>query len=106
MCRGESIVSNLAAMDWQSKTLVYHQNANFTGTIKVVAEDSSGTFSDVLTIQIAVVINKCQNGGVCTSLSASKYTCDNLQRTTDFDTYYTCTCTPAWRGQYCEDDID
>ena len=54
-------------MSWVSSTFSYAPNHNFHGkdSVLVLSEDKSGAVSQLLTIEIAVLINPCINGGVC-----------------------------------------
>lgn len=56
-------------MDWVGYNVVYMYNGTFVGieTIKLVAQDNMTVFSDVVTISLVVMENKCENGGVCKS---------------------------------------
>ncbi|XP_052803272.1 uncharacterized protein LOC128233574 [Mya arenaria] len=74
--------------------------------LKLAARDASGTYSDVITIELWIVAMKCTNGGQCLSKYPDQYSCNDEVRTEGFDEYFTCNCTNEWTGQYCEEDVD
>lgn len=48
-------------------------DTNYTGidSMKLVAQDGSGTYSDVISVVMVIMEEKCLNGGKCKSNSAS-----------------------------------
>ena len=54
-------------MSWVSSTFSYTPDHNFHGKdiVLVLSEDKSGAVSQLLTIEIAVLVNPCINEGVC-----------------------------------------
>jgi hypothetical protein len=52
-------------VEWTGIYINYTQeNTSFIGidTVKIVAMDESGTFSDVVSVTLVVMENKCQHG--------------------------------------------
>lgn len=93
---------------WKSARITYSLiNDSFFGIdrIKVAAMDSNGTFSDVITVTVVVMENKCIHGN-CKSLNHRQYTCNDTRRAVSFDQFYTCECPLSWQGPYCEHDTD
>ena len=63
------MVPNLESMAWFGRNVSYTPHKEFIGvdTIQFVMQDRWGTFSDVVTLRMVVMENKCQNGGKCQS---------------------------------------
>ncbi|KAL5006496.1 hypothetical protein ScPMuIL_015302 [Solemya velum] len=102
---GELMLPHPAAdLSWVYVTLRYEQEALYHGVeaLKIYVKDSSGSVSDVLTLNVAVLEFPCQNGGSCTSPEGAAYTCNSVQQATDFDKYFNCACLPGFRGKHCE----
>ncbi|XP_033637389.1 uncharacterized protein LOC117298318 isoform X2 [Asterias rubens] len=93
-------------MSWVSSTFSYAPNHNFHGKdiVLVLSEDKSGAVSQLLTIEIAVLINPCINGGVCGG-PADDPDCTSPDRSSSFDSYF-CICESGWVGDFCEIDYD
>ncbi|XP_060596420.1 uncharacterized protein LOC132750448 [Ruditapes philippinarum] len=107
-CVSPSAILNPTNVEWKGVYINYTQdNTSFIGidTIKIVAMDESGTYSDVVSLTLVVMENNCQHGH-CKSLNERQYSCDDTRRTEGFDKYYTCECPTSWEGRYCEHDVD
>ncbi|XP_052806219.1 uncharacterized protein LOC128235437 [Mya arenaria] len=74
--------------------------------LKLAARDSSGSYSDVISIELWIMAMKCMNGGKCLSKYSDQYDCNDEVRTEGFDEYFTCNCPNEWTGQYCEEDVN
>ena len=68
------MVPNLDNMAWLGSNITYTPHPEFIGIdmLQLVIQDRWGTFSDVVTIKMVVMENKCQNGGQCESKSWSQ----------------------------------
>jgi hypothetical protein len=70
---------NPSSAAWKGVSVIYTQdNTSFVGieTIKLVAQDENGTFSDVINVQLVIMENKCQHGKCL-----SKYRNNRLKKT-------------------------
>ena len=54
-------------MSWVSSTFTYTPNPNYHGkdSFLVLAMDKSGSVSQRLRVEIAVLVNPCINNGIC-----------------------------------------
>ncbi|XP_053400990.1 uncharacterized protein LOC123541000 [Mercenaria mercenaria] len=107
-CESPDVISKPSTAEWKGVSINYTQeNTSFIGldTIKVVAQDENGIFSDVVSVTLVVMENKCQHGQ-CKSLNPRQYSCNDTRRAGSFDLYYTCECPGSWEGPYCGQDVD
>ncbi|XP_033637723.1 uncharacterized protein LOC117298529 [Asterias rubens] len=93
-------------MSLVSSTFSYTPDHNFHGKdiVLVLSEDKSGAVSQLLTIEIAVLVNPCINEGVCGG-PADDPDCTSPTRSSSFDSYF-CICESGWVGDFCEIDYD
>ena len=68
------VVPNLNNMAWFGINITYTPNKEFIGVdiIQFVIQDRWGTFSDVVTLTMVVMMHKCENGGQCLSKKKNK----------------------------------
>ena len=78
-------------MSWVSSTFTYTPNHNFHGkdSFLVLSKDESGAVSQLLTIQIAVLVNPCINEGVCGGIYFVHFISRHLFSLFCWDLYYT-----------------
>ncbi|KAI8516756.1 hypothetical protein Bbelb_053370 [Branchiostoma belcheri] len=98
----------LQDMAWVFTTLTYRPHENFTGkdVIQINAKDQHGGLSRVVTLDLYVLENLCQNGGECVG-DVTDPDCTSKDRAKGFDGYWcNCTSAPGWSGRLCETDYD
>ncbi|XP_071798137.1 uncharacterized protein [Asterias amurensis] len=93
-------------ISWVSSLFTYTPYHNFHGkdSFLVLSVDKSGAVSQLLTIEIAVLLNPCLNEGVCGG-PADDPDCTSPDRSSSFDSYF-CICESGWVGDTCENDFD
>ncbi|CAH1268739.1 NCAN [Branchiostoma lanceolatum] len=105
---GPEVPHPLQDMGWVFTRLTYRPAINFTGRdiIKVIARDDHGGVSQVMTLDLYVLENLCQHGGVCVG-DVTDPNCSSTQRGQGFNGYWCdCTGTSGWSGRLCELDFD
>ncbi|XP_038062441.1 uncharacterized protein LOC119732930 [Patiria miniata] len=93
-------------LSWTTSTFTYAPNPNYHGrdSFLVLAEDLSGAVSQLLEVQIAVLVNPCIHEGVCRG-PVEDPDCTSPARSSGFESY-SCNCQPGWVGDICEIDYD
>ncbi|XP_066289761.1 uncharacterized protein [Branchiostoma lanceolatum] len=105
---GPEVPHPLQDMGWVFTRLTYRPAINFTGRdiIKVIARDDHGGVSKVMTLDLYVLENLCQHGGVCVG-DVTDPNCSSTQHSQGFNGYWCdCTGTSGWSGRLCELDFD
>ena len=89
-------------MDWQARHIKYTPTLLFTGTdtIKIVGQDDTGLFSDVITLTVVMMEHPCQNDGVCESKSSVKSLVTELRIVLSTLCYGFVYEYPHWFGQF------
>ncbi|XP_060567964.1 uncharacterized protein LOC132726636 [Ruditapes philippinarum] len=108
MCFEWDTTSPAVDMTWQAIVItftLFNTTSTGIGELIMVAQDDNGTYSDVITVAVVIMENKCAHG-TCKSKNPLEYTCDDIIRIDNFDQHYTCDCPIAWQGPYCEYDVD
>ncbi|XP_038050876.1 uncharacterized protein LOC119724026 [Patiria miniata] len=93
-------------MRWITTTFTYTPNTNYHGkdSFLVLADDRSGAKSQLLEVQIAVLVNPCINDGVCRG-PVEDPDCTSPARSSGFESY-SCHCEPGWIGDVCDMDYN
>ena len=70
-CLNQSVPADLNTMSWKGLRITYNVTPEYYGQeiIKLVGYDSSGTYSDVVTVNLVIMKDTCLNEGVCASKS-------------------------------------
>ncbi|XP_022102001.1 uncharacterized protein LOC110985344 [Acanthaster planci] len=103
---GLDIPHEVEDMSWTTSTFTYTPNSNYHGrdSFRVLVEDRSQAVSQLLEVQIAVLVNPCINEGICRG-PAEDPDCTSPERSNGFDSY-SCICEPGWVGEICQTDLD
>ncbi|XP_053401006.1 uncharacterized protein LOC123523226 isoform X2 [Mercenaria mercenaria] len=107
-CIDEDALASSSVTEWKGIYINYTRaDTSFIGldTIKIVAQDEAGAFSDVVSITLVIMENKCRHGK-CKSLNPRQYSCIDTRRADSFDLYFICDCPVSWEGPYCDQDVD
>ncbi|XP_022103297.1 uncharacterized protein LOC110986025 [Acanthaster planci] len=93
-------------MTWIVSRFTYAPYPNYHGrdSFLVLVEDQLGAVSQLLEVQIAVLVNPCINGGICRGPVADP-DCNSPVRSSGFN-FYSCLCQSGWVGDICEIDYD